>query len=45
MGLKVHRDGFKPANSLEWWSAVAFVRLINANVNLVFELKERLETL
>jgi len=26
MGLKVHCDGFKPANSLQWWSAVAFVR-------------------
>ena len=26
MGLKVHRDGFKPDNSLEWRSAVASVR-------------------
>ena len=23
MGLKVHHDGFKPVNSLEWQSAVA----------------------
>jgi hypothetical protein len=26
MELKVHQDGFKPVNSLEWWSAVASVR-------------------
>jgi hypothetical protein len=26
MGLKVHRDGFKPANSLQWWSVVASMR-------------------
>jgi hypothetical protein len=26
MGLKVHHDGYKPTNSLEWWSAIAFMR-------------------
>ena len=26
MGLKVLHDGFKQANSLEWWSAIAFMR-------------------
>ena len=27
MGPKVHHDGFKPIDSLEWQSAVAYVRL------------------
>ena len=31
MGLKVHQYGYKPTNSLEWWS------VIEANI------KERLE--
>ena len=26
MGLKVHQDGFKPNNSLEWLSVVAYVK-------------------
>ena len=26
MGLKIHQDGFKLANSLEQWSAVASLR-------------------
>ena len=26
VALKVHKDGVKPTNSLEWWSAVTFVR-------------------
>jgi hypothetical protein len=26
MGLKVHEDGVKRANFLQWWSAVASVR-------------------
>ena len=26
MGLKIHQDGFKLTNSLEWWSVVASVR-------------------
>ena len=26
IGLKVHHDGFKPANSLEWWIVGASVR-------------------
>ena len=26
MGLKVHQDGVKPPNSLEWRSAVAYMR-------------------
>ena len=26
MGLKAHHDGYKPTNSLGWWTAVGFVR-------------------
>ena len=37
--LKVHQDGLRMANFLEWWSAVASVR--EANVNLRVQLKER----
>ena len=33
MGLKVHHDGLEPANSLEWWSAVASE--MEAYINLV----------
>ena len=28
MGVRVHRDDFKVADYLEWWSAVAFERYI-----------------
>ena len=34
MGLKVHHDGFKRTNSLEWRGAVALQEL-EANVNLL----------
>ena len=34
MGLQVHQDGVKPANSLEWHSAVASVRKIGGSLIL-----------
>lgn len=42
LGLEVHRDGFKPTNYLEWRSSIA-LREIEANVNFLAQLKERLE--
>lgn len=30
--LSLHLDGFTPANSLDWWNAVASVRQANANL-------------
>ena len=41
MGLKVHRDGFKAADSLEWQNAVACLHAIEVNVNLMVQSKER----
>jgi len=43
MGLKVHDDGCKVANFLEWQSSVASMRSIETNVNVVAHLKQRLE--
>ena len=45
MGLKVHRDGFKPANSLQWYVECGSLCEIGANVNLLVQLKESLQVL
>lgn len=29
MGLKVHQDGIKRANYLEWWNAIASMKMKN----------------
>jgi len=43
-GTEVGHDGFKPTNSLEWQMAeCSSLCEIEANVNLVVQLKERLE--
>ena len=42
MGLEVHRDGFKLADSLEWCSAVASVRQRLMSM-LMVQLKEILK--
>ena len=42
LGLKVHHDGFKPIAYLEWVECGS-LRDIEANINLVVQLVERLE--
>ena len=36
MGWKVHHDGFKPTDSIEWRSVVAFVREREREANVNF---------
>ena len=41
MGLKVQKEGFKPVNSLEWRSAIAFVQQrLMFNVGLTLSVYE-----
>jgi hypothetical protein len=44
MRLRVHHDGFKPVDSLEWRSAIASV-IKRLNVNLLVQLIEDLSSL
>ena len=41
MGFKAHHDGFKPIDSLEWWS-VCSLHETEANVNLLVNWKKDL---
>jgi hypothetical protein len=42
-GTKVHQDGVKPTNFLEWRSVISLYE-VEANMNLMVQLRESFET-